>query len=338
MLWVLLFIAGLVLLLAGVVPLILRGPRLVNSVFTSLGLLAVIVGAGGAIVKPRLPGFDIAALPSPQPIVTEPIAVDPEPAQPEEAEPAPPAPAPAAPPAADPAASKDESQLEPDKLPAPVSVTTTTVVGTETDPLAAAPPAGAPQPAAPDATAAVPAPEPAPEVPAPPPAPPQPSEAEKLAALADKQSRDETAFIKAVGDARAAYEKADYDARVALQSTRAAAICAAVKKPEVNGWVGAIKEVERDPGGRTILSVALPDGTLVKTWNNAMSDIEDKTLILAGTPLAAAVGKLAQGDAIRFSGTFFPDEPDCYRSSRLSLDQSMTEPSFLFRFTALEKL
>ncbi|MBN9433164.1 MAG: hypothetical protein J0I45_12085 [Bosea sp.] len=339
MLWVLLFIAGLVLLLAGVVPLILRGPRLVNSVFTSLGLLAVIVGAGGAIVKPRLPGFDIAALPAPQPIVTEPIAVDPQPAEPAEAEPAPtPPPAAETPPAADPAASKDESQLAPNKLPAPVSVTTTTVVGTETDPLAAAPPAGAPQPAAPGATSAVPAPEAPPEVPAPPPAPPQPSEAEKLAALADKQTRDETAFIKAVGDARAEYEKADYDARVALQSSRAAAICAGVKKPEVNGWVGAIKEVERDPGGRTILSVALPDGTLVKTWNNAMSDIEDKTLILAGTPLAAAVGKLAQGDAIRFSGTFFSDEPDCYRSSRLSLDQSMTEPSFLFRFTALEKL
>ncbi|MCX5480350.1 hypothetical protein OSH08_15170 [Kaistia geumhonensis] len=337
MLWVLLFIAGLVLLLAGVMPLILRGPRLVNSVFTSLGLLAVIVGGGGAILKPRLPGFDIAALPSPQPIVTEPIAVDPQPAETAFPDPAPVAP-PAAQPAADPAASKDESQLAPNKMPAPVSVTTTTVVGTETDPLAATPPAGAQQPASPDATAAVPAPQPAPEVPAPPPAPPQPSEAEKLAALADKQSRDETAFIKAVGDARTAYEKAGDDDRVALQSSRAAAICAAVKKPEVNGWVGAIREVERDPGGRTILSVALPDGTLVKTWNNAMSDIEDKTLILAGTPLAAAVGKLAKGDAIRFSGTFFADEPDCYRSSRLSLDQSMTEPSFLFRFTSLEKL
>ena len=122
------------------------------------------------------------------------------------------------------------------------------------------------------------------------------------------------------------------------KSGRAAAICGAVKGPAVQNWVGRIKEIDKDAGGRTIVPVSLPDGTLVKTWNNAMSDIEDKTLIVAGTPLATAFAKLAQGDAIRFSGTFFNDEPDCFRSSRLSLDQSMTEPSFLFRFNDVEKL
>lgn len=138
--------------------------------------------------------------------------------------------------------------------------------------------------------------------------------------------------------ARQEYEGASIDDRGALQSSRAAAICAAVKNPAIKDWVGRIKEIDKDAGGRTIVSVSLPDGTLVKTWNNAMSDIEDKTLVIAGTPLAAAFGKLANGNSIRFSGSFFPDEPDCYRSSRLSLDQSMTEPSFLFRFTEVEKL
>ncbi len=323
MLWVLLFIVGLLVLLAGVMSLILRGPRLANSLLASLGLVLLVAGAGGVILKPRLPGVEIAVLPV-RPAVTEPEPVAPiaEPA-------ATPAPDPViVPPAPEPSAaqgSKDESQLAPAKLPAPVSVTTTTVVGTETDPLAAPQPGAAPPPAAAPA-------EPAPIV------PPPPTDADKLAALAPQQPRDEAAFTKAVSDARTAYDKAGDDDRASLQSSRAAAICAAVKKPDVKGWVGAVKEVDRDPGGRTILSIALPDGTLVKTWNNAMSDIEDKTLILAGTPLAAAVGKLAVGDPVRFSGTFFSDEPDCYRSSRLSLDQSMTEPSFLFRFTDFDKL
>ncbi len=329
MLWVLLFIAGLLVLLAGVMSLILRGPRLANSLLASLGLVLLVAGAGGVILKPRLPGVEIAVLPARPAVVTEP-----EPAAPMAEPAAEPAPQPVvAPPQPAPSAAqgaKDESQLAPAKLPAPVSVTTTTVVGTETDPLAE-PGAAAPQPGATPPPAAAPA-EPAPIV------PPPPTDADKLAALAPQQPKDEAAFTKAVGDARTAYDKAGDDDRASLQSSRAAAICAAVKKPDVKGWVGAVKEVDRDPGGRTILSIALPDGTLVKTWNNAMSDIDDKTLILAGTPLAAAVGKLAVGDPVRFSGTFFSDEPDCYRSSRLSLDQSMTEPSFLFRFTDFDKL
>ncbi len=329
MLWVLLFIAGLLVLLAGVMSLILRGPRLANSMLASLGLVVLIAGAGGVILKPRLPAIAIAALPVPLPVAAEPepIAPTPTPEPVAVSKPQPPAvPSPALPKSV--AASKDESQLAPAKLPEPLSVTTTTVVGTETDPLSE--PAGAQPPQAAAATAPQPAPAPA--------APAAPTEAQKLAALAPQQPKDEAGFTKAVSDARTAYDKAGDDDRVSLQSTRAAGICAAVKKPDVQGWVGALKEIDRDPGGRTIIAIQLPDGTLVKTWNNAMSDIDDKTLILAGTPLAAAVGKLAIGDTIRFSGNFFSDEPDCYRSSRLSLDQSMSEPSFLFRFTALEKL
>lgn len=331
MLWVLLFIAGLMILLAGVMSLILKGPRLANSLLASLGAVVLVAGAGGVIFKPRLPAFEVASLPLPSPEIPAP---EPQPDPDPPAAPptiAPNEPAPAPPPAASPApaSSKDESQLAPIKLPAPLSVPTTTVVGTETDPLTDSSAAQPPQ------TSAAPDPTPAPQTPA---EPPPPTDAEKLAALAPQQSREEAAFTKAVTDARVAYDKAGDDDRASVQSSRAAAICAAVKKPDIQGWVGAVKELDRDPGGRTILSIALPDGTLVKTWNNAMSDIDDKTLILAGTPLAAAVGKLAVGDAVRFSGSFFPDDPDCFRSSRLSLDQSMTEPSFLFRFASFDKL
>ncbi|HWJ75943.1 MAG TPA: hypothetical protein VNX29_22480 [Kaistia sp.] len=327
MLWVLLFIAGLVILLVGIMSLILRGPRLVNSLVASLGFVVLAAGAGGVILKPRLPAFDVAALPLPAPVEAEPEPQPETPPPAAEVPAEPPASAPAPSPA--PASSKDESQLAPAKLPAPLSVPTTTVVGTEIDPLNDA----AATPASPTPPAASPTPEPA--APA---APPPPTDAEKLAALVAQQTREEAAFTKAVTDARIAYDKAGDDDRASVQSSRAAAVCAAVKKPDIQGWVGAVKELDRDPGGRTILSIALPDGTLVKTWNNAMSDVDDKTLILAGTPLAAAVGKLAIGDPVRFSGSFFSDDPDCFRSSRLSLDQSMTEPSFLFRFTSFDKL
>jgi hypothetical protein len=319
MVWVVLFIVGLFVVLAGVIPLILNGARGGNSTVAVLGAVLLVAGGSGVIAKPsflalRMPRLVFGEAEAPQIEPPKPAAVAP-------AEPA------AEPPhdeaSAEPAAPKDESQLQPAKLPQPLSVTTTTVVGHEVDPIAnpSAAPEGAAD-AAPITTAAVP---PAPKAP-------------DLSALAGQQTADEKAFTKAVSDARNKYQAAGDEDRMSLQSSRAAAICNAVKQPAVQSWIGAIKEIDKDAGGRTIVAVALPDGTLVKTWNNAMSDVEDKTLILPGSPLAATLGKLDAGDTVRFSGTFFTDEPDCYRSSRLSLDQSMLEPSFLFRFTEVQKI
>ena len=318
MFWVALFIVGVFVGLAGVLPLILNGVRGASLATLALGVVLVSAGTTGVVAKPdlvalRLPRV-VFGTPSPPPAVEAPVVKStdslPAPDEPQDTAEAEPPPAVAVePPAASP------------KLPEPVPVTTTRIVGGEGDPMA-----GQSMPMAESGGEAALA-EPA-----------KPDEAAGLAALAPDQPRDEAAFTTAVTAARQEYDKASGDDRATLQSSRAAAICAAVKDTSVKNWVGRIKEIDKDAGGRTIVSVSLPDGTLVKTWNNAMSDVEDKTLIIAGTPLAATFAQLAEGDAIRFAGSFFSDEPDCFRSSRLSLDQSMTEPSFLFRFTDVEKL
>lgn len=357
MLFVLLFTAGLIVLLAGLSSLILKGPRLANSMLAVLGFVALGAGAGGAVIKPRLPNLTFAESASPAPIekasqaaAEPPVPIAPPPESAPVAAPVPPAPtapqpdAPMPPPVtADGGSgqSKDSAQLQPIAPAPPISVTTKTISGDLPDQTVnAAPPPASPSPpptADMPAPAAITAPPPAPAL-APPPAAPTPSQADRLAALADRQPKDETSFLKVLSTARAAFDKANDAQRNALQSKRASAICAAVNKPEIQSWIGQLGDVDRDPGGRSIVSVILSDGTTLKTWNNAMSDLDDKTLILAGTPLAAALGKLRHGDAIRFSGSFFPDDADCYRTTRLSLDQSMSEPSFLFRFKGLEKL
>ncbi|MBN9026133.1 MAG: hypothetical protein J0H20_11100, partial [Rhizobiales bacterium] len=268
-----------------------------------------------ALLEPSEP----EALPSEPPAETPQPAEAEAPAAPEPTEPAPqvrviePAESPAA-------SNKDESQLEPSALPDPVPVTTTTVDPSgEQDPLAgAAPPAEAPPAAAGTS--------------------PAEEAAALLGVLAPQQPKDQAAFTQAVRTARAAFDKAPDDERDAIQPQRAAAICKALPKPEVKNWIGQIQSLDTDSGKRLTVTMALPDGTLVKTWNNAMSDMEDQTLVPAGSPVAQSLGKMKAGDTVRFAGTFFADEPDCYRSSRLSLMQSMMEPSFLFRFTAVEKL
>lgn len=327
MLWIALFIVGLLGLLAGLVPLLLNGISRTNFAAIAIGTVLLVAGAAGVIMKPSLPVtmphialLEPAAAPPSEPEPQQPIEseahVIPEPAEP--AEPAPqvrviePAEVPAP-------SNKDESQLAPSALPDPVPVTTTAVDPSgEQDPLAGAAPAAEAPPA--------PATSPAEEA------------AALLGVLAPQQPKDQAAFTQAVRSARDAYDKAADDERDSIQPQRAAAICKALPKPEVKNWVGKIQSLDADSGKRLTVTMALPDGTLVKTWNNAMSDMEDQTLVPAGSAVAQSLGKLKVGDAVRFGGTFFADEPDCYRSSRLSLMQSMMEPSFLFRFTAVEKL
>jgi len=321
MLWIALFIAGLLGLLAGLIPLVVSGLSRKNFAAIAAGTVLLVAGAAGVVMKPSLPQGppQVALLDDTSPAAEPDTQIEPSP----ESEPLPgsePDTAtssvrviePVEPPEL---STKDESQLEPSEIPDPVPVTTTLLRGTEPDPL------GAPQEGTPPATTT-----------------PAEEAAAVLGLLAPQQPKDQTAFIQAVGSARDAYEQADDMERDSIQPQRAAAICAALPKPQVKNWVGKIQSMEADSGKRLTLTLALPDGTLVKTWNNAMSDLEDQTLVPAGSPVAQSLGKLKVGATVRFAGTFFADEPDCYRSSRLSLMQSMMEPSFLFRFTAVEKL
>ncbi|WP_026304635.1 hypothetical protein [Kaistia granuli] len=323
MLWIILFIVGLLVLLAGLVPMLLNGRSKKSAAAIAIGAILLAAGITGVVIDPRLPLTmpNIAAI---EDAVTG--NAEPE-ASPQSAEPVPEASAsPAAPvrvvepaqvPEAQPASSaKDESQLEPTPLPDPVPVTTTTVPGGEPDPLTAGtPPTPVPSPAA---------------------APAEDSIA--ALALAAQQPKDQAAFATVIKTSKADFDAADDVERESIQPQRAAAICQALPKPEIKNWVGTVQAADKASGGRLTVTVALPDGTLVKTWNNAMSDIDDNTLVPAGTPLAQAFGKLKPGDPVRFAGSFFTDEMDCYRSSRLALTQSMMEPSFLFRFTSVEKL
>jgi hypothetical protein len=321
MLWIALFIIGLLGLLAGLVPLVLHGISRTNFAAIAVGTVLLVAGAAGVVMKPSL-SLGLAEIALLEPSHDEPLPEPSPAAQPSAQAPATEATPPTVrvvEPIDTPASSnKDESQLDP-SLPDPVPVTTSVIPGTEPDP---ANNGGVPPVPAPSPTAASPAEE----------------AAAALGLLLPEQPKDQAAFTKAVGTARTEFDTAEDIERESIQPQRAAAICKALPKPAVKGWVGKLQAMEADSGKRLTVTVALPDGTLVKTWNNAMSDMDDQTLVAADSPVAASFGKLKVGDAIRFSGTFFADEPDCYRSSRLSLMQSMMEPSFLFRFTAVEKL
>ncbi len=214
--------------------------------------------------------------------------------------------------------------------------------------------AQAPAPApAPSATAEAPAPAPAPaatvEVPAPAPetkteqaaAPePAPSPEPPPTPAASAMPDDQRLVIAAVVAAQQAAEAASNDMQKgAALALRNKAICAALKGLKVKNWTGTVYSVGANGDGKGVLEIEIGPDTYVKTWNNALSDSFDNTLIEPSSQVFAAASQLSKGQSVVFSGTFLKplsaDSGECVNESSMTLSGKIREPEFIFRFSAI---
>ena len=149
----------------------------------------------------------------------------------------------------------------------------------------------------------------------------------------------QTAFNEAVVAYREAFAKAPNEmAAGAQRQKRAKALCAALKNRSVKGWTGFITDLSSNSDGLGILSIETGKGITVTTWNNAISDAGDNTLLKVDSPVMEAAAELAVGQAVEFSGTFVKDSKDCIRESSMTQAGSMESPEFIMRFTSLKSL
>ncbi len=118
---------------------------------------------------------------------------------------------------------------------------------------------------------------------------------------------------------------------------RAALVETLGSQRSVTGWLGTIRQLETNSKGKAILAVRLSSNTEIATWNNALSDIADGTLIDKGTPLYSALLNMSVGDTVAVSGSFFPSDADGVKETSLTIRGSMSEPEFLFRFQDVSK-
>lgn len=149
---------------------------------------------------------------------------------------------------------------------------------------------------------------------------------------------DEQRFIDIVQKASADYTNAENDIKKgSIRNNRSKAVCKSVSSHSVKNWVGTISELTTNGDGLGILSVRLDENVTVTTWNNALSDTFDNTLIHQDSPVFKILSELKKGSKIKFSGTFFRDDEgvDCYRESSLTMSGAMTEPEYLFRFSSV---
>jgi hypothetical protein len=144
-------------------------------------------------------------------------------------------------------------------------------------------------------------------------------------------------FLSIIDDFAEKYKSAKNEmAQGALRVQRAKAICDLFKGPNVKDWVGTVQKLSSNNEGKGVLNVSMSKIANATTWNNALSDIGDKTLIQPGTPLHDAAIQLNRNDIITFSGTFVKGDKDCFRESSLTQRGSMTDPDWIFRFSSVK--
>ena len=157
-----------------------------------------------------------------------------------------------------------------------------------------------------------------------------------------KQGRpaDEVAFITAVDQGKSAAKQAANDmAKGGTRAVRKTAICAALPSHDIADWTGKITELSSNSEGKGVLAIDIDDGITLVTWNNALSDTSDQTLIDPSSSLFKTVSSLKEGDAIKFSGSFIDSDEDCVEeNSLLSVEESMSNPHFIMRFSSAKQL
>ncbi len=147
---------------------------------------------------------------------------------------------------------------------------------------------------------------------------------------------DQTAFINAAEAGKTAYKAAGNEmAKGATRPQRGRALCQAVHMPNVKGWRGQVETLSSNSDGKGILAVRISRDVVVKTWNNDLSDIGDNTLLNPASTVFAQAVALKAGQAVTFSGSLIRSDVDCFHEASMTMDGSMTEPEFIFRFSAI---
>lgn len=150
------------------------------------------------------------------------------------------------------------------------------------------------------------------------------------------------AMSDAVAQGRIDAESAETDLqRANVLNVRSDAMCESVPDGAVDDWSGTVVTVDANGEGKAVFVVSIEEDIEIGTWNNALSDISDNTLIEQGTPLYDAALGLAPGDTVTFSGTLVSgsDANDaCYYTSNITEAMSIDSPDYIIKFETLQKV
>ena len=150
---------------------------------------------------------------------------------------------------------------------------------------------------------------------------------------------DERAFLVAVAKGRDAFNAGRNEMeKGSARPLRARAICDAISPGRVDDWIGKVANQSTNGDGKGVLTIEIGSKIFVKTWNNAVSDFRNQTLLDPNSPIYKQALSLTRGQRVQFSGDLFANSTDCVHESSMTLQGSLTAPEFIFRFSDLRPL
>lgn len=150
---------------------------------------------------------------------------------------------------------------------------------------------------------------------------------------------DQARFIAAVTQARTQFSSAPNElAAGGMRNVRQQTICSALQGQNASGWIGKVAYLSTNGDGKGVITIELAPVLQVSTWNNALSDYSDKTLIDPDTQFFKSLALMKRGDTVRFSGGFFPSNLDCVGEQSVTMAGSMKSPVFTMRFSSIRKI
>ncbi|MBI5479661.1 MAG: hypothetical protein HY906_12430 [Deltaproteobacteria bacterium] len=123
-----------------------------------------------------------------------------------------------------------------------------------------------------------------------------------------------------------------------IRTSRRDGMVRVVPEGMAKDWVGVVRAMKTNSEGQAALSVRLPCGVKIATWNNALSDMRDRTLIPQSSKLFDVLADLGTGKRVKFDGGFISERLNGFKEESLTEQGSMADPVFIFRFSAVTKL
>jgi peptidoglycan hydrolase-like protein with peptidoglycan-binding domain/uncharacterized protein YecT (DUF1311 family) len=144
-------------------------------------------------------------------------------------------------------------------------------------------------------------------------------------------------LIDAVEKARQQFQAGTNDlARGSARPMRAREVCSHLSGYKADDWGGTVSRLDTNGDGKGVLMIDIGNDVKVGTWNNALSDIADDTLIEPNSPVFMTAMNFKVGQKVRFSGTFIPADVDCIKERSLTLSGSIRSPEYIIRFQSIK--
>jgi len=107
---------------------------------------------------------------------------------------------------------------------------------------------------------------------------------------------------------------------------------------QINDWIGTLSQLKTNTEGKAYITIKLNNNLTIGTWNNAISDIGDNTLISMDSALYKTLINMKTGQKVKFSGSFINSDLDYFKEKSMTIRGAMKTPEFLMRFSNVEAI